>query len=71
VARRLVATRAASELRPLNRRSCLRDGVTASTRGDHRSQGMGGGGGGDVLVSGRGTAATPLVGRRRSVLLGS
>jgi hypothetical protein len=37
-----VATRAAGEPRPLNRRSCLGEGVTASTHGDHKSQGMGG-----------------------------
>jgi hypothetical protein len=37
------ATRAAGELRPLNGRSCLGEGFTSCARGDHRSQGMGGG----------------------------
>jgi hypothetical protein len=37
------ATRAAGEPRPLNRRSCLGEGVTTSVRGGHRSQVMGGG----------------------------
>jgi hypothetical protein len=43
------ATRTAGELRPLNRRSCLGEGVTTSVHGDHRSQGMGGGDGGDAV----------------------
>jgi hypothetical protein len=37
------AMRTAGEPRPLIRRSCLGEGVTTSARGDHRSQGMGGG----------------------------
>jgi hypothetical protein len=49
-ARRPAATRAAGEPRPLNRRSCHREGVTASVRGRRRSQGIGGG---DVRACGR------------------
>jgi hypothetical protein len=37
------AAHAAGEPRPLNRCSCLGEGVTASVRGGHKSQGMGGG----------------------------
>jgi hypothetical protein len=46
------ALRAAGELRPLNRRSCLWEGVTTSVHGGHKSQGMSGGGSGDIRVRG-------------------
>jgi hypothetical protein len=59
------ATRAAGEPRPFNRRSCIGEGVMASVRGDHRSQGMGGRAAATCVRPG--TAATPLVGWRKSV----
>jgi hypothetical protein len=62
------ATREAGKPCPLNTCSCLGEGVTASARGDHRSQDMGGGAAATCVRAG--TAATPLLGRRKSVSRG-